>query len=112
MRRLVFTLAAVGLIALPDLALAQSRERSRDDQDPPPRAQRAPPRQDQAREDRRDGRTAPVSDVIRNVQQGRQGRRVDVRPNGSDYVVRWEYPDGRVRDIPVDGRTGRPRDDD
>ena len=23
------------------------------------------------------------------------------------YVVRWEYPGGRVADIVVDGRTGR-----
>ena len=99
MHRLVLTLAAVGLIALPDLALAQSRQRE----------PREPSRQEQAREDRRDGRSAPVSDVIRNVREGRPGRRVDVRPNGSDYVVRWEYPDGRVSDIPVDGRTGRPR---
>lgn len=103
MRRLVLTLAAVGLIALPDLALAQSSRQ---------REPREPSRQEQARDDRRDGRAAPVGEVIRNVQQGRPGRRVDVRPNGSDYVVRWEYPDGRVRDIPVDGRTGRPRGDD
>jgi HSP20 family molecular chaperone IbpA len=35
-----------------------------------------------------------------------------VRERGDDYVVRWEYPGGRVSDIQVDGRSGRVRGDD
>jgi hypothetical protein len=30
-----------------------------------------------------------------------------VRPQGDNYVVRWEYRGGRIADITVDGRTGR-----
>jgi hypothetical protein len=101
MRRFVLTLAAVGLLVLPDVALAQAKMRE----------PREPSRQQQARENTREGRSAPMGDVIRNVEEGRRGRRLDIQPRGSDYVVVWEYPDGRVRNIPVDGRTGRPRED-
>jgi uncharacterized membrane protein YkoI len=30
-----------------------------------------------------------------------------VRPQGDTYVVRWEYPGGRIVDITVDARSGR-----
>lgn len=94
---------AVSLIALPGAVSAQDRTRA-------PRESNA--RQDQRRDDRvqRQPR-ASVGEVIRNVEQGRPGRRVDVNPSGQDYVVTWAYPDGRVSRIPVDGQTGRPRGD-
>lgn len=103
-RRRTLLIAAL-VAALPATAMAQVRER-------PERPERSEPgfpsRQDRARSDRIEGRRVSVETVIRNVSAGREGRRLDVRPQGDDYVVVWAYPDGRVRNIIVDGRTGRP----
>lgn len=112
-----------GLIAVVPVtdALAQSRDRDRDrggDRREQPRGypsgrgddrgydhggrdQRAQPR----------GPSVNPGDVARRVQQGRPGRMLGVRESGGDYVVRWEYPGGRVSDIPVDGRSGQVRGD-
>lgn len=103
MKRIRALLLALAVTALPAGAMAQERE---------PREPREPgsftSRQDRARSDRIEGRRVSVETVIRNVSAGREGRRLDVRPQGDDYVVVWAYPDGRVRNIIVDGRTGRP----
>ena len=68
-------------------------------------------RQDQAREERREGQRVDLGSVVRRVSAGRQGRMLGVSERGSGdrlvYVIRWEYPGGRVADITVDGRTGR-----
>ena len=66
--------------------------------------------QAQAREERRDGQRVDLGSVVRRVSAGRQGRMLGVSERGSGdrlvYVIRWEYPGGRVVDITVDGRTG------
>lgn len=115
-----------GLIAVVPMtdALAQSRDRDRDrggdrrelprgypsgrdrDDDRGGRDQRGPSRQDS-----RQGERVNPGDVARRVQQNRPGRMLGVRETGGDYVVRWEYPGGRVSDIPVDGRSGQVRGD-
>lgn len=68
-------------------------------------------RQDQAREESREGQRVDLGDVVRRVSAGRPGRMLGVSERGGGgnltYVVRWEYPGGRVADIVVDGRTGR-----
>ena len=68
-------------------------------------------RQDEAREERREGQRVDLGSVVRRVSAGRQGRMLGVSERGSGdrlvYVIRWEYPGGRVADITVDGRTGR-----
>ena len=67
-------------------------------------------RQDEAREERREGQRVDLGSVVRRVSAGRQGRMLGVSERGSGdrlvYVIRWEYPGGRVADITVDGRTG------
>jgi len=94
---LALLLAAAPLTA----ASAQSRFDGRFD------GPRSEQRQDRARAETRDGQRMELGDIVRRVQSGRDGRMLGVRPQGSDYVVRWEYPGGRVADIIVDGRTGR-----
>lgn len=68
-------------------------------------------RQNQAREESRDGQRVSMGDVVRRVSAGRPGRMLGVSERGGGggltYVVRWEYPGGRVADISVDGRSGR-----
>jgi len=65
------------------------------------------PRRDKAREEAQDGQRLELRDIVRRVQAGREGRMLGVSPRGDTYVVRWEYPGGRVVDITVDARTGR-----
>jgi len=105
---------ALGLVAgpasasvQPDLELAlvladqqrpdRLRERGRDRQ----------PDRSEAREERREMRRQAPSmqpgDAARRVGAGRDGRMLGIRPAGGGYVVRWEYPGGRVSDIRVDG---------
>jgi uncharacterized membrane protein YkoI len=64
-------------------------------------------RRDKAREEAESGQRLSLSDIVRVVQSGREGRMLGVRPAGGTAVVRWEYPGGRVVDITVDARTGR-----
>lgn len=68
-------------------------------------------RQDQAREESREGRRMDMGEVVRRVSSGRSGRMLGISQRGGGanlvYVVRWEYPGGRIADISVDGRTGR-----
>lgn len=66
-----------------------------------------PLRDDRAQENAREGRMAGRDEVIRNVERGRAGRRIGMDFDGRNWVVLWEYPDGRVREIVVDGRSGR-----
>jgi len=63
-------------------------------------------RQQEARQETRQGRRLEVGDIVRRVSSGRPGRMLGVQPRGDYYVVRWEYPGGRVADISVDARTG------
>lgn len=81
----------------------RDRDRMRDNRD------RGPDRaRDRDRDDRRgSGRSAAPGDAARAVASGRPGRMLGIRPSGGDYVVRWEYPGGRVSDIRVDGQSGR-----
>ena len=108
MRRFVLTLAAVGLLVLPDVALAQGQASART-REPQPQPQIT--RQQQARANQRNGQVASMADMIRNVEYNRQGSLLDIdlAPNGFDYVATWEYPNGTVSYITVDGRTGRLR---
>ncbi|MGH7028269.1 hypothetical protein [Brevundimonas sp.] len=106
-------LLLAGLIALVPLtdAAAQSRGRDRDRQD----QQREQPRNYPGEGFREGPRSAPRADpgdIVRRVQSGRPGRMLGVQQRGGDYVVRWEYPGGRVSDIQVDGQSGRVRGDD
>lgn len=64
-------------------------------------------RRDKAREQAEDGQRMSLGDIVRRVQSGREGRMLGVRPQGDAYVVRWEYPGGRIVDITVDARSGR-----
>ena len=64
-------------------------------------------RRDKAREQAEDGQRMSLGDIVRRVQSGREGRMLGVRPQGDTYVVRWEYPGGRIVDITVDARSGR-----
>lgn len=94
--------------ALAHDAWDQSRGRDRD------RSERSQEREssDRGRDRGREpsSREAPRADlgaIVRGVSAGRPGRMLGVSPRGDGYVVRWEYPGGRVGDIMVDGRTGR-----
>ena len=67
-------------------------------------------RQDRAREESQEGRRVSASEVARNVSRGREGRMLGINERNMGgrpvYVVRWEYPGGRVADITVDARSG------
>lgn len=68
-------------------------------------------RQDRAREEAREGQRVSLSDVVRRLQNSRPGRMLGAnesnRGGRTVYIVRWEYPGGRVADIIVDARTGQ-----
>lgn len=106
-------LLLAGLIALVPLtdAAAQSRGRDRDRDDDRREQPRNYPGQG-LRDAPRSAPRADPGDIARRVQSGRPGRMLGVRERGGDYVVRWEYPGGRVSDIQVDGQSGRVRGDD
>ena len=113
-------LLLAGLIALVPLtdAAAQSRGRDRDRDDDRReqfRSSSGPNYPGQGLRDMPRGDSGPRAnpgDVARRVQSGRPGRMLGVQERGGDYVVRAEYPGGRVSDIQVDGRSGRVRGDD
>ncbi|MDO1558127.1 hypothetical protein Q0812_01620 [Brevundimonas sp. 2R-24] len=67
-------------------------------------------RQERAREESRGGRRVELGEVVRRLQSSRPGRMLGAREQGGGdrvvYVIRWEYPNGRVSDIMVDARTG------
>ncbi|MEN5169640.1 hypothetical protein ABE444_08750 [Brevundimonas pondensis] len=106
-------LLLAGLIALVPLtdAAAQSRGRDRDRDDDRREQPRNYPGQG-LRDAPRSAPRADPGDIARRVQSGRPGRMLGVQERGGDYVVRWEYPGGRVSDIQVDGQSGRVRGDD
>lgn len=106
-------LLLAGLIAVVPLtdAAAQSRGRDRDRDEDRREQPRGYPGQGE-RDAQRSAPRANPGDVARRVQSGRPGRMLGVRERGGDYVVRWEYPGGRVSDIQVDGQSGRVRGDD
>ncbi len=110
-------LLLAGLIAIVPLtdAAAQSRGRDRDRDEGRSQDRREAPRNYPGQGLRDAPRSAPRADpgdIARRVQSGRPGRMLGVQERGGDYVVRWEYPGGRVSDIQVDGRSGRVRGDD
>jgi hypothetical protein len=110
-------LLLAGLIAIVPLtdAAAQSRGRDRDRDQDRPQDRREQPRNypgQGLRDAPRAGPRVDPGDIARRVQSGRPGRMLGVRERGGDYVVRWEYPGGRVSDIQVDGQSGRVRGDD
>lgn len=110
-------LLLAGLIALVPLtdAAAQSRGRDRDRDESRSQDRREAPRNYPGQGLRDAPRSAPRAnpgDIARRVQSGRPGRMLGVQERGGDYVVRWEYPGGRVSDIQVDGQSGRVRGDD
>ncbi|QBX37120.1 hypothetical protein E4M02_03150 [Brevundimonas sp. S30B] len=87
-----------------DQSRGRDRDRSEQSQD------RGPPDRGRDRGRESMSREAPRADlgaIVRGVSAGRPGRMLGVSPRGDGYVVRWEYPGGRVGDIMVDGRTGR-----
>ena len=107
-------LLLAGLIAAAPMAeaVAQNRER-------PSRAEPRGPsgdqlmstfRQERAREESQEGRRVSASEVSRNVARGREGRMLGINERNMGgrpgYVVRWEYPGGRIADIRVDARSG------
>ena len=111
--------ALVAVVPVTD-AVAQSRDHSRDryeqrgdrgdrgDRGRDERGRDDRGRDDRGRDDRGQQRANPAQ-VAREVQNGRPGRMLGMSEDGGDYTVRWEYPGGRVSDIRVDGRSGRPR---
>ena len=110
-------LLLAGLIAIVPLtdAAAQSRGRDRDRDEDRFQDRREEPRNypgQGLRDAPRSSPRADPGDIARRVQSGRPGRMLGVRERGGDYVVRWEYPGGRVSDIQVDGQSGRVRGDD
>lgn len=116
--RTLLMAALIAVVPMTD-AVAQSRDRDRDryeqrdDRRGPSashRDERRSPSRDDRRSHQRDDRRANPADVARQVQSGRPGRMLGMSERGGDYTVRWEYPGGRVSDIQVDGRSGRPRD--
>ena len=112
--RALLMAALIAVVPMTD-AVAQSRDRDRD-RDRDRYEQRddrrgPPPQQRDDRRPQRDERRANPADVARQVQNGRPGRMLGMSERGGDYTVRWEYPGGRVSDIQVDGRSGRPRGD-
>ena len=82
----------------------QSRGRDRDRSE---QSQDRSTDRDRGREASREAPRADLGSIVRGVSSGRPGRMLGVSPRGDGYVVRWEYPGGRVADIMVDGRTGR-----
>ena len=95
-------LLLAGLIALTPVTGAMAQSRS-------PLAGQW--RQDQAREESREGRRISLSAATQIVERGREGRRRDVtvqeRGDQLHYIFLWEYDGGRIERIVVDGRTGR-----
>ncbi len=93
----MFRLSILGIAAvltLSPLTEAQAQSRDRFERREAPAAQE---------------RRVELQEIVRRVSAGRSGRMLGVRPSGSDYVLRWEYPGGRIADIYVDGRSGRER---
>lgn len=110
--RALLIAALIAVVPATD-AVAQSRDRDREryeqrDDRGSDRSRNERPRDERGRDERSTPRANP-GQVAREVQNGRPGRMLGIRERGGDYTVRWEYPGGRVDDIEVDGRSGRPR---
>ena len=96
--------AATTALASPNPAFAVMASLS-DDQRPD--RNRGEDRRERREERRSQGPSASsgisAGDAARRVASGREGRMLGIRSAGDGYVVRWEYPGGRVADIRVDG---------
>lgn len=101
MKVLASILAAAVALSAPVAASAQSM----------PGIFAAQYRQDRARDEAREGQRVSLGDVVRRLQGSRPGRMLGAnessRGGRTVYVIRWEYPGGRVADIIVDARTGQ-----
>jgi len=84
-------------VALASVATPAAAQSFRPDQLAPER-----PR-DQVRE----GRRMPLSEVFQRLRARYGGSQVDVlEDSGAVYVIRWKTGDGRVLDLTVDARSG------
>ena len=92
--------AATSALASPSPAVAVMASLM-DDQRPD--RGRGEDRRERREEQRSQGPSISAGDAARRVASGREGRMLGIRPAGDGYVVRWEYPGGRVADIRVDG---------
>lgn len=99
MKRTPAFILALLVAAAPMAAAAQDR-------DVPQRSERpeGPDRRDRVA----DGPRVSMAQAVQRASAGRPGRFLGASNRGDMIVVRWEYPGGRVADIMVDGRTGRP----
>lgn len=101
MKFLAPLIAAVVAFSAPAVASAQSA----------PGLFAAQYRQDRARDEAREGQRVSLGDVVRRLQSSRPGRMLGANENNRGgrtvYVIRWEYPNGRVSDIIVDARSGQ-----
>jgi Ni/Co efflux regulator RcnB len=106
--RALLIAALIAVVPATD-AVAQSRDRGDRDRYEQRDDRRGGQNRGDDRGGRRESQRANPGQVAREVQNGRPGRMLGIRERGNDYTVRWEYPGGRVDDIEVDGRSGRPR---
>lgn len=106
--RALLIAALIAVVPATD-AVAQSRDRGDRDRYEQRDDRRGGQGRGEDRSARRESPRANPGQVAREVQNGRPGRMLGIRERGNDYTVRWEYPGGRVDDIEVDGRSGRPR---
>lgn len=101
MQRILVSLAAAAVLAVPTLVSAQPA--------PAPEVTHATYQQFRARQD--EGPRVSLSDVVRRLRASRQGQMLDAQATTRDgraiYVIIWEYPGGRIGNIYVDQRTGQ-----
>lgn len=53
------------------------------------------------------GRKVPLGKVLKNLRRKYKGKHLSAVEKKNQYRIKWKTPDGRVRLIVVDSRTGR-----
>lgn len=53
------------------------------------------------------GRKVPLEKVLKNLSRKYKGKHLSAAEKKNQYRIKWKTPDGRVRLIVVDSRTGR-----
>ena len=53
------------------------------------------------------GRKVPLEQVLKNLRRKYKGKHLSASEKKNQYRIKWKTPDGRVRLIVVDSRTGR-----
>ncbi|MBV1886457.1 MAG: hypothetical protein KUG61_05195 [Parvibaculaceae bacterium] len=53
------------------------------------------------------GRKVPLDKVLKNLRRKYKGKHLSASEKKNQYRIKWKTPDGRVRLIVVDSRTGR-----